>query len=70
MYQSSVASRTLAEANRRKAESDLHRHEELSREKLISESVFVEVQTTCDVARATEQSAANDHPVWRRGSQR
>src|SRR6185436_14983850 len=60
-YQAAVANRELAEANQRKAEAEENRNAQLFKERLISESAFLEVQTTREVARATTQSA--EHQV-------
>ena len=64
-YQSAVAGRALAAANLRQAEAELKRNEELLRDKLISESAFLEFKTACDVARATDDSAGHQVNVAR-----
>ena len=64
-YQSAVASKALADANLRQAEAELKRNEELLRDKLISESAFLEFKTTCDVARASDESAGHQVNVAR-----
>jgi len=60
-YQAAVANKDLAEANMRKAEIEERRNKELLNNKLISESVYLEMKTASDVARATFQSA--EHQV-------
>lgn len=60
-YQAAVANKDLAEANLRKAEIEELRNKQLLKDKLISDSAFLEVKTACDVARATFQSA--EHQV-------
>ncbi|MCW5555834.1 MAG: efflux RND transporter periplasmic adaptor subunit [Verrucomicrobiae bacterium] len=56
-YNSSLASQAVAQANLERAEAELKRHEEMFRNRLISESVFTEARTTCEVARAQATSA-------------
>ena len=60
-YQAAVANKDLAEANLRKAEIEEKRNKELLSNKLISESVFLEMKTASEVARATFQSS--EHQV-------
>jgi len=60
-YQAAVANKDLAEANLRKAEIEERRNKELLSNKLISESVFLEMKTASEVARATFQSS--EHQV-------
>jgi HlyD family secretion protein len=60
-YQAAVANKDLAAANLRKAEIEEKRNAELLKNKLISESAYLEVRTACDVAQATFQSA--EHQV-------
>jgi len=60
-YQSAVANKDLAAANLKKAEIEEARSKELLKSQLISESAYLEVTTTCDVARATFQSS--EHQV-------
>src|SRR6185436_2484498 len=55
----------LAAANRSKAEAEAKRNEELFRAKLISDSVYIEVKTTLEVAEATYQSARQQVEVGR-----
>ena len=64
-YQSAVANRTLAAANLRQAEAELKRNEELLRDKLISDSAFLEFQTACEVARASDDAARHQVDVAR-----
>jgi HlyD family secretion protein len=58
-YQAAVANKDLAEANWRKAGIEHERNKQLLREKLISESAYLEAKTTEDVAKATFDSAAH-----------
>jgi len=60
-YQAAVANKDLAEANLRKAEIEEKRNAELLKSKLISESVYLEMKTASDVAKATFQSS--EHQV-------
>jgi HlyD family secretion protein len=60
-YQAAVANKDLAAANLRKAEIEERRNKELLNSKLISESVYLEMQTASEVARATFQSS--EHQV-------
>lgn len=56
-YQSSLSGQQLAEANRRKAELDFKRNEDLFNNKLISDSDFLGFQTALDIAKAQVESA-------------
>jgi len=58
-YKSSAASLTTAEANLRKADLEFKRNEELSQRQLISDSVFLEVKTSRDIALAQLSSATH-----------
>lgn len=60
-YRSSLAGQNTAEANLRKAEAEFTRNEELYQRQLVSDSVFLEVKTMRDVARA--QALASKHQV-------
>jgi HlyD family secretion protein len=60
-YQAAVANKDLAEANWRKAAIEENRNAELLKNKLISESVYLEMKTASDVAKATFQSS--EHQV-------
>ncbi len=60
-FQAAVANKDLAEANLRKAEIEEKRNAELLKNKLISESVYLEMKTASEVARATFQSS--EHQV-------
>ena len=62
-YKSSEASRTMAQANLRKAESEFKRNEDLIRNKLVSDSVFDEVRAAHDVAKAQLESAMHQVDV-------
>jgi HlyD family secretion protein len=56
-YKSSLASKATAAANLRKAEAEFNRNRDLFRQKLISDSVFDEVQAAHDVANAQLESS-------------
>ncbi len=58
-YKSSLAGKTTAEANLRKAEAEFKRNQDLFRQKLISDSVFDEVQAAYDVAKAQLDSSTH-----------
>src|SRR5258706_14339315 len=58
-YKSSLAGKATAEASFRKAQAEFKRSEDLSRQKLISQSVFDEVQAAYDVAQAQVTSAGH-----------
>jgi HlyD family secretion protein len=60
-YQAAVANKDLAEANWTKAGIEEKRNAELLKNKLISESVYLEMKTASDVAKATFQSS--EHQV-------
>src|SRR5882724_8131861 len=58
-YKSSLAGKATAEANLRKAQAEFRRGEDLSRQKLISQSTFDEIQASYDVAQAQVTSAGH-----------
>jgi HlyD family secretion protein len=60
-YQAAVANKDLSAANLRKAEIEERRNKELLDNKLISESVYLEMKTASEVARASFQSS--EHQV-------
>jgi HlyD family secretion protein len=62
-FKSSEASRTMAEANLRKAESEYKRNQDLFRNKLVSDSTFDEVRAAYDVAKAQLESAVHQIAV-------
>ena len=62
-FKSSEASRSMAEATLRKAESEFKRNEDLIRHKLVSDSVFDEVRAAFDVAKAQLESASHQVDV-------
>ena len=64
-FHSAESGRTLAEANLHKAESEYKRNKELLANQLISESVYTEVKTTLDVARASFRSSEHQVDVAR-----
>jgi len=51
-YKSALSSKTISEANLEKAGAEFKRNEELFQNKLISESVYTEVKTAFDIAKA------------------
>lgn len=58
-YQASVANKDLAEANWKKTEIENDRNKQLLRDKLISESAYLEVKTASEVAKASLDAAAH-----------
>ena len=64
-YQAAVANKDLAAANMRKAEIEERRNKELLNNKLISDSVYLEMKTAGEVARATFQSSEHQVNVAR-----
>jgi HlyD family secretion protein len=58
-FQSSLASKTTAEATLEKAEAEFRRNQGLFERKLISESVYVEFKTGLDIARAQLSGASH-----------
>jgi HlyD family secretion protein len=62
-YKSAVASKTMAEANLRKAEADFKRNQDLVRNKLVSDSTFDDAQAAYDVAQAQLESAGHQVEV-------
>ena len=64
-FQAAVANKDLAGANQRKAEIEEQRNKELLKDKLISESAYLEMKTASEVARATFQSAEHQVNVAR-----
>lgn len=58
-YEASLAGKRTAAANLAKAEAELTRNAELSNKKLISDSAYLEVQTTLEIAKAQLDSAAH-----------
>jgi HlyD family secretion protein len=58
-YQSSLASKTTAEATLEKADAEFKRNQGLFERKLISESVYVEFKTGLDIARAQLSGASH-----------
>ncbi len=62
-YKSALASRTMAEANLRRADAEFKRHQDLFRNKLVSDSTFDEVRAAYDVAQAQSEGAAHQVEV-------
>src|SRR5262245_1482925 len=62
-YKSSVAGKTTAEANLRKAEAEFRRSKDLFQHRLVSESAFDEIRAAYDVAKAQLVSAEDQTDV-------
>src|SRR5690242_19637945 len=60
-YKASCAARATAEANLRKAAAEYRRYQDMSKQKLVSDSVFDEAHAAYDVAQAQLESA--EHQV-------
>jgi HlyD family secretion protein len=58
-YRSALASKTLAQANLAQAEAEFKRSEELFRNKLVSDSQYIEAKTAFEVAKATVESSGH-----------
>lgn len=58
-YKSALSSKTVSEANLAKAEAEFRRNEELFQNRLISESVFTEMQTAFTIAKAQLTNATH-----------
>lgn len=58
-YKSSLADKLTSEANLKKAEIEFRRNEELFSRNLISDSAFLEIQTSRDIAKASLQSSVH-----------
>lgn len=58
-YRSALSSKTVAEANVERAAAEFKRNEDLFKNKLISESVYVDMKTAFDIARAQLLSASH-----------
>lgn len=58
-YRSALASKSLAQANLARAEADHKRNEQLFRDKLVSDSQFLESKTAYEVAKATLESSSH-----------
>ena len=56
-YKSSLSDQVTAKANLTKAKAELERNKELFEDKLISESVFMDFQTSFEIAQANVQSS-------------
>jgi HlyD family secretion protein len=56
-YKSGLAGQNLARANQEKAELEFARYEQLHKNNLVSDSQFLEIKTSLDVARATFDTA-------------
>ena len=64
-YKSALASKTMAEANVRRAEAEFKRIQDLFRTKLVSDSAFDEARAAHDVAQAQLESAVHQVEVAR-----
>src|ERR1043166_3167738 len=60
-YKASLAAKATSEANLRKAAAEFRRYQDMSRQKLVSDSVFDEAKAANDVAQAQLESA--EHQV-------
>ncbi|MBM3822766.1 MAG: efflux RND transporter periplasmic adaptor subunit [Verrucomicrobia bacterium] len=58
-FQASLAAKQTATVNLDKADTEFKRHEELMKRSLISESLFLDVKTSFEVAKAQLQSATH-----------
>jgi HlyD family secretion protein len=58
-YQSAIANRNLAQAQLDKAEADYKRNAELSRQKLVSDSDFLDAKTAYEVAKLQLETATH-----------
>lgn len=58
-FQSSLASKKTASVNLEKAAAEFKRHEELMKKSLISDSVFLDIQTSFEIAKAQLQGATH-----------
>jgi HlyD family secretion protein len=58
-YQSALAAKNLARANLNKAEIEFKRFDELLKQKLVSESQFLDAKTTLDVMTATYETTGH-----------
>jgi HlyD family secretion protein len=58
-YQSALANRNLAQANLDKAEAEYKRNVELFQNHLVSDSIFLEVKTTYQVAKLQHETASH-----------
>ncbi len=56
-YKSSLSDQTTAEANLAKAEAEFKRNDELFKRGLISESVYTDIKTSFEIAKASLQSS-------------
>ena len=59
MYKSALGNRTLAQAELERAEAEFKRNEELFRTKLVSDSVWLDFKTACDVAKLRYTNAVH-----------
>jgi len=60
-YRSALASKTVSEANLAKAEAEFKRNEELFKNNLISDSVYMDVKTAFEIAKA--QLVSSTHQI-------
>lgn len=56
-YKSSLSDQVTANANLAKAKAELERNKKLFEDELISESLFMDIQTSCEIAQANVQSS-------------
>jgi HlyD family secretion protein len=62
-YKSALASKTMSEANLRKAQAEFNRAQDLFKNKLVSDSAYDEVLATYDVTKAQLESATHQVEV-------
>ena len=58
-YQSALAAKNLAQANLNKAQIEFRRYEQLVKDKLVSESQFLEAKTPLEVMKASDDTAGH-----------
>src|SRR5437588_2177562 len=64
-YQSALAGKTLAHANLNKADLEYKRFKQLFQDKLVSDSQFLEAETSLDVMKATFDTAGHQAAQFR-----
>ncbi len=58
-YKGSLAAKRTAEASLRKAESEFQRYEQLLKDKLVSDSNYLDVKTSYEIAKAQQESSVH-----------
>lgn len=69
-FKASLAAKSTAEANLRKAEAEFKRYEELFQNKLVSDSSFLEAKTSYEIATAQTLSASHQVDMAKASLQR